>query len=338
MTARERVIKTLRHEEVDRFPRMLWQLPNVEMFQPDNLRDFHSRFENDMEGPDLRWGHSRYSKGLARHTGAYTDEFGCTFELAEPGVNGEVKKPVLADWKALKDYRLPWEIIEQADFSKVNESCLRSDKFILASAHIHPFERLQHLRGTENIFMDMAMGVPEAETLLAMLHEFYLRELELVANTAADGFQFMDDWGTQTSLLISPVLWRQLFKPLYRDYCDLLHAKGKFVFFHSDGNIEMIYPDLVEIGVDAINSQLFCMDIEKLVENYGDKITFYGEIDRQYILPFGSVEDVRNAVRRVANAVMRKNGKRTGAFAQCEWNAIDPYENIVAVFEQWDKI
>ena len=50
--------------------------------------------------------------------------------------------------------------------------------------------------------------------------------------------------------------------------CDILHAHGKSVFFHSDGHIESIFPDLVEIGVDAVNSQLFCMDIEKLGERF----------------------------------------------------------------------
>ncbi|MDP4121373.1 MAG: methyltransferase, partial [Bacillota bacterium] len=62
-----------------------------------------------------------------------------------------------------------------------------------------------------------------------------------------------------------------------------------------------------------------------------------GEIDRQHILPFGTTEEVKKAVNRVATAVIKKNGKRTGAFAQCEWNAFDPYQNILTVFEEWDK-
>ena len=143
-----------------------------------------------------------------------------------------------------------------------------------------------------------------------------MKELEMVTRTDVDGFSFMDDWGTQISLLINPEIWREWFKPMYKDYCDLAHSRGKYVFFHSDGFIEQIYPDLIEIGVDAINSQLFCMDIEKLVDLYGDKICFWGEIDRQYILPFGTTEDVKKAVDRVADAIIRKNKKRTGAFAQ----------------------
>ena len=87
-------------------------------------------------------------------------------------------------------------------------------------------------------------------------------------------------------------------------YC--IDSKGKFVFMHSDGNIESIYSDLIETCVDALNSQWFCMDIEKLERQYDGKITFWGEIDRQNILPFGSTTDVRNVVKRVGNALLGK--------------------------------
>jgi uroporphyrinogen decarboxylase len=191
------------------------------------------------------------------------------------------------------------------------------------------------LRGTENLYMDLAYGDKEVYKLRDMLHEFYVREIEMWLNTGVDGIQFMDDWGSQNALLISPTMWREFFKPLYKDYCNLIHSKGKYVFMHSDGNIESIYPDLIEIGVDALNSQLFCMDIEKLGELYAEKIAFWGEIDRQWVLPFGTPEEVRNAVKRISRALLKN--KRTGVFAQCEWGVKDPKENIVAVFEEWDK-
>jgi hypothetical protein len=142
----------------------------------------------------------------------------------------------------------------------------------------------------------------------------------------------MDDWGSQTSLLISPAMWREIFKPLYAEYCRILHKAGKFVFFHSDGNIEAIYPDMIEIGIDAVNSQLFCMNIEELGARYKGKMTFWGEVDRQHLLPFGTPEQVKNAVRRVRSALDDGNG---GVIAQCEWGLKDPEANIEAVFEGW---
>jgi len=337
MTSRERVRNVLNHKEVDRFPRHLWSLPNVAMFKKEALADFYARFDIDITGPDMSFGQSKYSKGVACVIGRYTDEFGCIWDVTEDGVIGEVKKAIFEDWSELDNYRMPWEILDTMDLSRVNESCKNTDKFVIAGTHIRPFERMQFMRGTENLFMDLALGDPHVERLSKMLHEFSMRQLEALVNTDIDAVSFMDDWGTQLTLLISPNIWRQVFKPLYKEYCDLAHSKGKYVFFHSDGNIELIYPDLIEIGVDALNSQLFCMDIEGLAEKYGDKITFWGEIDRQNTIPFGSADDVRAAVDRVASAIIKKNQMRTGAIAQCEWNAFDPYENILAVFDQWNK-
>jgi uroporphyrinogen decarboxylase len=336
MNSRERVVKTLRHQEVDRLPRHLWMLPGVFMFRPDEVRDLMAKYPSDFGGPKVRFGKSRYAKGDPCQVGEYTDEWGCVWHVGEPGVIGEVKEYILDDWSKLDSYQLPWEILDEADFSEVNKSCAESDLFMLAGTQARPFERMQFLRGTENLFMDLAYGDKNVYKLRDMLHEFFIREMEMWADTDVDGITFMDDWGTQKTLLISPKLWREFYKPLYKDYCDIMHSRGKFVFFHSDGNIESIYPDLIEIGIDAVNSQLFCMDIERLGELYAGKITFWGEIDRQHILPFGTPEDVRNAVARVAKAMLR--GKRTGVIAQCEWGIKDPKENIETVFEEWNKI
>jgi uroporphyrinogen decarboxylase len=142
----------------------------------------------------------------------------------------------------------------------------------------------------------------------------------------------MDDWGAQRTLLISPKQWRSLFRPLYKDYCDLIHSAGKFAFFHSDGHITDIYPDLIEIGVDAVNSQLFCMDIEELGQRFRGQVTFWGEISRQDILPFGTPDDVRAAVRRVRAALDDGQG---GVFAQCEWGIGVSAENVATVYETW---
>lgn len=190
------------------------------------------------------------------------------------------------------------------------------------------------MRGSEALFVDLASGSRELTHLLEMLHEFYCREMRLWAATDVDAVSFMDDWGSQHSLLISPKMWRSVFKPLYRDYCDILKSRGKYVFFHSDGFIEDIYPDLVEIGVDAINSQLFCMNIERLGDQFAGKITFWGEIDRQHILPFGAEEDVRKAVQRVRTALDRGNG---GVIAECEWGIQVPARNVAAVFDEWNR-
>ena len=335
MDSRTRVIKTLNFEEVDRLPRTLWALPAVPMFMKDELDGLNRAFKFDITSPVYTYGKGKRCAGRPNEAGIYTDAWGSVWHAAEPGVVGEVKGYPFADWSALDHYELPWELLDQADLTKVNESCRQSDKFMLAGTETRPFERMQFLRGTENLFMDLASDEPEAYRLRDMLHEFFVREIKMWAETDVDAISFMDDWGTQLSLLISPVMWRKFYKPLYKEYCDIIHSRNKYVFFHSDGNIEAIYPDLIEIGVNAVNSQLFCMDMERLGELYAGKIVFWGEIDRQHILPFGTVQDVRAAVDRAAKALLRHG--RTGVIAQCEWGKNNPAENIRAVFEQWDN-
>jgi hypothetical protein len=90
----------------------------------------------------------------------------------------------------------------------------------------------------------------------------------------------------------------------------------------------------VEIGIDAINSQLFVMNIEELGRLYGGKITFWGELDRQRVLPFGTPEQVRAAVLRVRRAL---DCGRGGVIAQMEWGLRDPQENILAAFAAWEE-
>lgn len=333
LTSRERVIKTLRFESPDRAPRDLWTLPGIEMFHGEELAALRARFPSDFAGPDVTFGPAERARGVPNQVGFYVDSWGCGWQVGEPGVIGEVKHAPLDDWSALATYQPPWEVLDGADFSRVNASCARTDKFVSAGAGVaRPFERMQFLRGSEKLYLDLAYGTREVMVLRDMLHEYFLREMRMWAETDVDAIGFMDDWGAQKRLLISPEMWRALFKPLYAEYCDIIHSAGKFVFMHSDGHIAAIYPDLIEIGVDALNSQLFCMDIEALGQAYKGQITFWGEIDRQHLLPFGTVEDVKAGVRRVRRAL---DDGRGGVIAQCEWGNDVSAENVAAVFEAW---
>ena len=334
MNSRERVHRAVRFEKPDRVPRDLWALPGVTEGRKAEFEAHWRRFPGDFGWCQWSPGNTGRQEGASYRKGRCRDYWGVTFEAAEDGVIGEVKDPLLADWKNLAGFTVPWDYLRKADLSQVDRSCRESDKFILASTEARPFERLQFLRGTENVFMDLALGSPELEKLLKMIHEWELASVEMWSRTAVDGISFMDDWGTQTALLISPAIWRQVFKPLYRKYCEIAHAAGKRVFFHSDGHIAEIYGDLIEIGIDAVNSQLFCMDIEELGRKYKGKIALWGELDRQHLQPFGTPEKIRAAVRRIRGAFDTGRG---GLIAQTEWGKIDPYPNIEALYDEWDK-
>jgi uroporphyrinogen decarboxylase len=332
MDSRERVLRALRFERPDRPPRELWYLPGIGMFRKDELDQVLARYPPDLARPPDPYGSSRRAAGTRNTVGTYTDEWGCIWSVGEPGVIGEVSRPPLTDWSALESYEAPYEVLEKADFSAVRAFCSESTRFVLASTGVRLFERMQFLRGTEALFMDLAYGSDQVLHLRNLVHAYFMQELALWCETEVDGISFMDDWGAQKGLLIAPRLWRELFKPLYAEYCRAIHQAGKFVFMHSDGDISAIYPDLIEIGVDALNSQLFCMDIEELGRLYKGKITFWGEIDRQTVLPFGRPGDVREAVRRVRAALDDGAG---GVIAQCEWGLDAPRANVEAVFEAW---
>jgi hypothetical protein len=334
MTSRERVQRCLTFQSPDRAPRELWALPAAGMFQAEEVAQVTARFPGDFGGAGGKYPASERARGEVGRQGTNVDEWGVEWTVAEDGVVGEVRNPLLADWSALATYQPPWELLDGADLSEVNATCAASELYIRSGQCARPFERMQFLRGSENLFMDLGYDLPELYTLRDMVHDYYLREMEMWAKTDVDALNFMDDWGTQHSLLISPAQWRAFYKPLYKDYCDLAHAHGKAIFFHSDGHIEAIYPDLVELGVDAVNSQLFCMDIEKLGREFKGKITFWGEIDRQWILPFGDVDQVREAVWRVRRALDDGTG---GVIAECEWGKHNPMQNIWTVYEEWEK-
>lgn len=333
MTSRERVRATLNHATPDRAPRDLWVLPYVSLFRKKELDGLLEKYPLDFESPEFSPGSSDKDLQKYARPGTYTDEWGSVWHVGEPGVVGEVKEPILGDWSRLSRFMPPRNTTRTEEWDHVNRMCEVSTKFMISATCARPFERLQFLRGTEDLYIDLAYDTPEVRTLISMVHEYYLNEVSLWARTSVDAVMLMDDWGSNTSLLISPEMWRAIFKPIYKDYCEKIHREGKSVFFHSDGNIEAIYPDLIEVGVDVLNSQLFCMDIERLGARYSGQITFWGEIDRQHILPFGSPTDVAAAVHRVRAALDRGNG---GVIAQCEWGKDNPRENIEAVFRAWE--
>ena len=181
--------------------------------------------------------------------------------------------------------------------------------------------------------MDLIYQPPGLLRFIEKMHDFYCRLMTKWAQTDVDCLSFMDDWGSQQNLLISPSLWRQMFKPMYRDYIDIAHKYGKKVYMHSDGNILEILPDLIDMGLDAINAQIFCIGVDKLAGFKGE-ITFYGEICRQHLLPNGSVEDIQRAVKSVFDTLW-SDGR---CIAHCEFGPAARPENVEAVFETWDRL
>lgn len=330
--SRELVKRTLEFRSPERIPRQLWFLPWAEEHYPEELNKILSDFPNDIVSSPAFLREKPKTQGDQHKPGRFVDEWGCIFENKQSGYIGEVKEPVFTDWKDVDKLHFPAERLT-VDIDKVNEFCENTDKFVIAGTCPRPFERLQFIRKSENLYVDLAERPPELFALLEKIQDFYCQELELWAQTKVDALMFMDDWGAQSSLLISPGMWREMFKPLYKEYIDIAHKHGKYIFMHSDGYILDIIPDLIEMGLDALNSQIFCMGLEKLRQFRG-KLTFWGEIDRQHLLPYGSEEDIARAVRQVRDTLYQDGG----VIAQCEFGPGAKPENVYRVFATWQEI
>ncbi len=337
-SSREIVTRCLTFEYPERMPRDMWLLPWAESRHPDAVKEILTRFPGDFVNAPGVYQPSPRVRGDAFAVGEYTDEWGCVFANVQEGVIGEVKSPMLPDignWGAVSP---PYEILPDDSISArdtVNKACAETDMFVKAACCPRPWERYQFIRGTLNSLMDVMTPEEGGADLLQAIHEFYLKELEFWVSTDVDAIMFMDDWGSQQQLLIPPGVWREMFKPLYRDYCELAQANNKFVFMHSDGCISEIYQDLIGIGVDALNSQLFVMDMAELAAHAKGRITFWGEIDRQHVLPSADPQVGREAVREVAHHLYDPRG---GIIAQFEFGPGADPGTATAIFEEWDNV
>jgi len=337
-TPREIVTRAVKFQSPERLPRELWYQTWGNIHFPDAVKELQRRYPNDMCGAPDVYRPSPRARGDTTRAGAHVDEWGCTFVNLEAGVLGEVRDPILRDISDWRSVRPPYETLPESPAAArdaIARFCAGSDLFVSANCCPRPWERCQFLRGSENALLDLMTPDAGFRDLLRVVHEFHLKELEFWASTEVDCIRFMDDWGGQRQLLIPPALWREFFKPLYREYCELIHSTGKLAFMHSDGHISEIYEDLIEVGVDAVNSQLFCMDMADLARRAKGRITFWGEIDRQHVLPSPDPEDGRRAVREVARHFYDPRG---GVIAQFEFGPGANPATALAIMEEWESV
>ena len=336
MTSRETVLRTLEFRQPDRVPHHMWALPWTEDHHPEDLRRLRQDFPDDIQYCDAVYKIPPKIQGTPFAVGDYVDEWGSRVVNILKGVIGEVKDPLIPaddyDWEEVGRIHIPNELLS-FDVDVANRSCAESNNFMLASACPHPFEQLQLLRGTENLFMDLMDPPPKLLAFIDQMHDFYCRQLTAWCKTDIDGISFMDDWGTQKSLLISPAIWEAMFKPLYKDYIDIAHAAGKKAFMHSDGNILELFPHLIGLGLDAINSQLYCMGLDQVAKFKG-QITFWGELDRQQLLPNGTEAEIEQAAKSMFDALWQGGG----LIAHLEFGLGANPKNVHKFYETFGKM
>jgi len=294
--SRELVRKTLAFQSPPRVPRQVWVLPWAEIHHPRMLRQLKEEYPDDIVAAPAVYTVPTGESGDRHTRGEYVDEWGCRFSNPSDGIIGIVRHPLISTWDDLDQFQTPDPVL-MVDTEAVNRFCTSTDQYVLSGAIVRPFERLQFLRTMEQALIDLMEQPPGLLDLLERMHTHYLKEVEVWARTDVDGIALMDDWGTQTGLLLHPEIFQRIFKPMYRDYVEIARSHGKQVFMHSDGHITGIIEDLIEVGIESLNAQIFCMGVEDLGRRFRGRITFWGEIDRQHLLVHGSRQDIEQAVR-----------------------------------------
>ena len=332
MISRERVIRTLNFRPIDRAPRDLWLLPEIEVLRADDVAEMSVRFPADVLHVGTRWPAGKRSKEHGRETGTQTDAWGCTWKLDEHGAaTGLVGSP-LAGVVDVAKYEPPLELLDPARFAKINSLCEGTRLFTLARSEIRPLDRLRQLRGPETADAELGDDNRELRALLGKLHACFRREAELWARTQVDGVVLGDDLSWVTASRPQAKLWRSLFKPLFREYCSLLHRHDKFVFFLSEGPSGEVFDDLVAVGVDAIHAQWSHEELERLAARHRRRVTFWGGVERAKIEPPSQCDEIRDAVFRARKALDYGDG---GVISQVAWGGHVPLRHIVTFFERW---
>ena len=175
----------------------------------------------------------------------------------------------------------------------------------------HTYETSWQIRGYEEFLTDLVLRPAMAEALLDRIADRNCRTAAATARAGADLLRLGDDVANQRALMFAPELWRRIFRPrLARIIAAGRRENPRIdVWYHSDGNIEAILPDLIEVGVTILNPvQPECMDPAKLHRDYGRDLVLDGTIGTQTVMPFGTPQDVAETVRRTIGEIGQAGG------------------------------
>jgi uroporphyrinogen decarboxylase len=253
----------------------------------------------------------------------------------------------LAEAKTVQDLELSRNWPDMSDptrIAHVREAsrCLaQENEFAIMATPwlLFPFERAFALQGMKTFLLNIARNPDFARALLEKITVYCKQLMGRFVEELGDNVDIIkigDDLGTQESLMISPKQYRDILKPVHADFISFIKSRTKArVLFHSDGDVAPLIEDFIEIGVDILNpiqtSAGSMSDLPTLKKRFGDNIVFCGGIDTHRVLPFGSVEEVRQEVRRVMQILGPGGGCMIGAVH----TVIDdvPPENVLAMVD-----
>ena len=356
MKHRERVLMVLNHEEPDRCP---WQcsftpefvarlkadleLSDEDLHNPHgggNTYVIERTLDQDMLLTSVGWANSYYATETYGQGGeTYTDEWGIKWKNIEyetrfgKGHYTEMVGHPLADDQAIDTYRPPDpdrpELYVEAE--RVIEQ-FGGEYWIVGVTVTTIFEAAWALRGYEKTLMDFVLNPDVVEKLLDIPFRYHLTAARKLVEMGVDMIWIGDDMGAQNSMVISPDTWRRFFKPRMATFISTLKDidPDVKVAYHSDGCIYPIIPDLIEIGLDVLNPiQPRSMDPVKLKKEFGNRLCFWGSIDEQHTLPFGTPAEVASEVTTRLKTLGENGGLIIGPTHHVQLDT--PLENFWAI-------
>ena len=279
-------------------------------------------------GPSKTWQSKTWVEGNFEY---HTDEWGNVwYRVVGMSKGGEVFRPALEDWSQLDSYLLP-DMDDPARFEREAEVFANEkERYRVGSLPGFTFSVCRYLRKMEIYFQDLLVERAHIDRLHEMVTSLLERIIVLHAEAGADGVMFCEDWGTQDRLLISPGMWRDIFKPLFRRLCHTAHDHGLHVIMHSCGNDRDILDDLAEVGIDCFQfDQPALYGLEWLAEKLAAlNVCLYSPVDIQRIMPTGDRSLIESQARKMVDLFGRSSGLIAKNYGDLEGIGVKP---------EWDQ-
>lgn len=333
MTSRERILAAMNFTGPDRCPIHHYIFPGAIWRYGQKLWDLLEKYPDDFGNEAVKanaQAHPLQENESAEDIVEWKDAWGTIWRRLRGYTSGEVHQPAIPNWDTWKTYEFPPLPADEhfAQFAAQAQQRKEAGQFVLASGGGF-FQHMQHLRGNANLYLDLAEDHEGIHELADKLVAYNLYSIERYVKLGADCIAFGDDWGAQNALLIHPDMWRRFFKPRYARMFAPAREQGVHIWFHSDGWILEIIEDLIEIGVTLLNPQHEIMGTKRVGEIVRGRCCIRTDISRQTVLPFGTPEEVRAAVKEALEAFATEDG---GCMLHGEIGPDVPFENIEALY------
>jgi uroporphyrinogen decarboxylase len=301
ITPRQRVWQAIRHEQPDRVP---WQFGYTVPARQKLEKHFGTTDLDAVLGNHLVAYRPRAADGLVEvRPGFWRDEFGVVWNRTIDRDIGTVVDYQLKE-RSLAGFVFP-DPHDPRRYARLGAFLAeQAGRFRYVSIAFSLFERAWTLRGMEQLLIDMLEAPQFVDELFDAITAFNLSILDEVLSSDIDGVKFGDDWGQQKGLIFGRPLWQRFIKPRIVQMYGAVKRAGKAVLIHCCGQVQQLFPELIEAGLDVFNPfQPEVMDPNEMKQQFGSRLTFLGGVSVQQLLPFGRPQEIRDEVRRLMDRV-----------------------------------